>query len=390
MEAFLLGLNWIEALMAAVFAFMTLSVTYNLRWTRRLPSLDSLAKAKDLLPSPVSCSVIIAARDEAARIEQTVRHLLAQSGIKLELIVVDDRSTDSSREVLAQIAQEDARVRVSHVDRLPDGWLGKCHACHTGASAATGDWILFTDADCWLKDDAILRALLVAAEARADHITMTPGVAPGTWPTQAWHLAFLITLADWFAGVNQDKPGRHLGMGAFNLVKAEVYRSCGGYETLKLCVLDDIKLGYLINRIGKRTRAFMGGNDALCHWGGSVRGMIKVMEKNYFAALDYKTSAAMGLGIGGTIFWGLALAGPFTFTLGGLAAGIGVLSLILPAWILAQRLGWGAGGALLTPFLFPFLFYAVLRSAILTLWRGGVRWRDTFYPLERLRQAKLP
>ena len=107
-------------------------------------------------------------------------------------------------------------MRATRVEHLPEGWLGKSHACHVGASVATGDWLLFTDADCWLKPDVIARALRVAARDAADHITLTPGVAAETLGAQAWHLAFLGSLANWMSGVNRDRPGAHLGIGAFN------------------------------------------------------------------------------------------------------------------------------------------------------------------------------
>ena len=130
---------------------------------RSLPSLAALTAAHEpRAGGEVRCSVVIAARDEAARIEATVRHLLAQTGVEMEVIVVDDRSTDGTGEILRRLAAEDGRVRMERVDVLPDGWLGKCHACHRGANAATGEWILFTDADSWLRPDLIARALLVA------------------------------------------------------------------------------------------------------------------------------------------------------------------------------------------------------------------------------------
>ena len=84
--------------------------------------------------------------------------------------------------------------------------------------------------------------------------------------------------------MNRDRPGAYLGMGAFNLVHAPAYRACGGYEALRLTVVDDLRLGLLLRRAGKRTRGFIGGDDAECHWGTTVRGMVKIMEKNYFAA----------------------------------------------------------------------------------------------------------
>jgi len=172
-------------------------------------------------------------------------------------------------------------------------------------------------------------------------------------------------------------------------VRVTAYRECGGYEALRLTVLDDLKLGLLLRRAGKRTRAFIGGNDAECHWGATAPAMVKVMEKNYFAALEYRTSAALGLGIGGTLFWGAALVGPFIGAAAGIVAGAALLSLSLPAGILALRLGWSWSAAALAPFIFPALFYAVLNSTFVTLRQGGVRWRDTFYPLDALRAGTL-
>ena len=369
---------------AVLFLGMSAAAVFHSRWARRLPSLEELCVTVRGRP-PIRCSVVLAARDEAARIESTVRHLLAQTGVQVEIIVVDDRSTDRTSEILQRLAAEDTRLQVKRVEVLPEGWLGKCHACHLGANAATGDWILFTDADCWLRPDVIQRALAVAERAKADHVTLTAGVVPESVGAQAWHLAFLFSLANWFSGVNRDKPRKYLGMGAFNLARASAYRECGGYAALRLTVLDDVRLGLLLRRAGKRTRGFIGGADAECHWSPTARGMIKIMEKNFFAAMDYRLVPALVAGLGGILVWSVAIIGPFTGTVAGLAAGLAVLSLMLPAGILARRLGWCFRGAALMPFIFPVLFYAMLNSAWVTVRQGGVRWRDTFYPLKDLR-----
>jgi hypothetical protein len=305
------------------------------------------------------------------------------------VIVVDDRSTDSTGEILRRLASEDARVQATQVEALPDGWLGKCHACHVGASGATGEWILFTDGDCWLKPDVIARALQVAHQEAADHITLTPGVAAKTCGARAWHLAFLTRLASWISGVNRDRKGAHLGIGAFNLVRASAYRDCGGYEALRLTIVDDVKLGLLLHRAGKRTRAFIGGDDAECHWGTTVLGMIKIMEKNYFAAVDFRLAPVLAMGMIGPLMFGAASVGPWTGTAAGIAAGLAPWSLTLPAAVFARRLGWSFGCAAMTPLLYPVLMYSVINSAFVTLRQGGVRWRDTFYPLDALRKGTV-
>jgi hypothetical protein len=180
-----------------------------------------------------------------------------------------------------------------------------------------------------------------------------------------------------------------LGIGAFNLVRMNAYRECGGYQALRLTVLDDVKLGLLLRRAGKRTRAFIGGDDVECHWGTTVQAMIKIMEKNYFAALEYRMGAALALGIGGPLLWCVAIIGPFAGTVAGMAAGLALLLLMLPAGILARRLGWSFSAVALTPFIYPVLLYAILNSALVTIRQGGIRWRETFYPLEMLRRGTV-
>lgn len=385
-------MSWVWGSLAVLFLGMTLSALFHLRWMRRLPSLEALAvssRPDGMNAHRIRCSVVIAARDEGARIEASVRRLLVQRGVELEVIVVDDRSTDRTSEILRRLAAEDSRVKVKRIDEVPEGWLGKCHACKIGAATATGDWILFTDADCWMKPDVIARALLVAEREAADHIALTPGVAPETVAARAWHIAFLMSVADWISGVNRDQAGKHIGFGAFNLVRTTVYRGFGGHEPLRLTVLDDVRLGLLIRRAGKRTRSFIGGDDVECHWGTTVPAAIKIMEKNYFAAVDYRLGPALVLGVGGPLLWALTIAGACSGTVAGTAAGLTLLSLMIPAGILARRLGWSIGGAALVPFIYPFMFYAILNSTLVTIRQGGIRWRDTFYPLETLRKGTV-
>jgi Glycosyl transferase family 2 len=377
---------------AALFVGLTLATLWHQRWAQRLPALEALPTPTepDGLPTgTVRCSVIVAARDEAARLETTVRHLLAQRHVALEVIVVDDRSTDATGDILRRLASEDTRVRATRVEHLPDGWLGKCHACHVGASVATGDWLLFTDADCWLKPDVIARALRVAARDAADHITLTPGVAAETLGAQAWHLVFLASLADWMSGVNRDRAGAHLGIGAFNLLRASAYRACGGYEALRLTIVDDIKLGLLLHRAGTRTRAFLGGADVECHWGTTVPRMFRIMEKNYFAAVDFRVAPVVAGAILCTLIIGICILGLSTRTAAGITAGLAPWSLVLPAAVFARRLGWSPASAAITPLFYPVLVLAVVNSAVVTLRQGGVRWRDTFYSLDTLRRGNV-
>src|SRR5262249_29081071 len=144
-----------------------------------------------------------------------------------------------------------------------------------------------------------------------------------------------------------------------NLVRTDAYRQCGGYEALRLTVVDDIKLGLLLRRAGKRTRAFLGVDDVECHWGTSLRHMVNVMEKNYFAAIDYR----LGIVVAGTAFVlcvsFVALLGLLSGTPAGLIAALSPLFLILPAGILAKRQGWSWTAAIFVPCMLPVFIYAL-------------------------------
>ena len=366
---------------AALWFLMNGAAARNLRHIHRLPAAQT-----NLPPSaPPSVTVILAARDEEERIENTLRHLLEIRDVDLEIVVVDDRSRDRTPEILDRVCRENPRVHRIRVDKLPDGWLGKCHACQLGAAKAQGHWLLFTDADCWIQPDVLSRAIQTALREKADHLALTPGIPPDHLSGMAWHCTYPVLVANWLAGVNRDRRRSYMGVGAFNLLTREAYQAVGGHETLRLTVVDDVKLGLLLRRAGRRTRVYLGGPEVECHWGHTAWGILGLTEKNCFAMVDYRIVLGLGGGIFPLAFWLLACIGPFHGSLPGWLAWAGLISFMLPAARVARRLGWSPWLALLTPFLIPILPLAALNSTLRTLWRGGVRWRDTFYPLALLR-----
>lgn len=364
----------------------SLRTAWDILHHRRLPPLDPLLN--DAASQP-SVTVVVPARDEAARIERTVRQLLAQQAVHLELVVVDDRSTDGTQEILRRLASEDSRLKLIRVDQLPDGWIGKCHACHVGAAGASGDWLLFTDGDVWLSPDAIARAVAAAERENADHVCLTPGLNPTGILVQAGLLTFQIAMADHVARVNRDSPRGFIGIGAFNLLRAATYRSFGGHEPLRLEVLDDMKLGLLVRRAGGRTRCFIGQDDVQAEWATSLWGIVKALEKNAFAQLQFNVFVVLLLVVLILFCWGGAVIGPWTGSLAGIAAGVGLVSMIIPSAILAWRQRWPFISALLTPLACLILVVATVNSAVVTLRQGGIRWRDTFYPIAMLRAGRV-
>jgi glycosyltransferase involved in cell wall biosynthesis len=367
------------------------------RCLRRLSDVLAPEAVEPPPGSPSSLSVVVTVRDEAGAIESTVRSLLRQRHPALELIVVDDRSTDGTAAILDRLAAEagsrtagrGSRLQVIHVASLPDGWLGKCHACHAGAARATGDWILFMDADVTLgPDDLLARTVAVAERRGIDHLPILPdmrpvGVLQGAL-LAAFEQALLFHMRFW--EMEADRPRGGAGVGAFNLVRRAAYDRVGGHSLLRLEVAEDYKLGMLLKESGARQRLWSGMGLVICPWHRGARGVVRGLEKNFFGGTGYslvtvawQTLALLLLQLGpaALLFAGLPI--PFIVQQGAL-----LLMLRSPAARLGRSpfalwVAYPAAGLL--------LLFAYWNSTVRTLRRGGILWRDTFYPLETLRRG---
>jgi len=356
--------------------------------SRRCQPADSGAAAA---PLP-SVSIIVAARNEAARIEQGVRGLMAQQGIDLEITVVDDRSTDATPQILARLAAEFPALRVVRVDSLPAGWLGKCHAMSLGAKNARGGWLLFTDADIHMSPDLVARALAKAADERADHLCLWPTVNCTAAATRgvmlAWSQCLAIYAPAW--SINRDRGRRAIGIGAFNLMRAEAYRAIGGHEPLRMEVVDDVKLGLLLRRGGFRQRVYTAFADLEADFAHSVPGAVRIVEKNWFAGVGYSVAKSAASILLFAVLWFAALAGPWLAPgVVGWAALASLWAPAIPAVVQIRRAGWPAWVLPLVPLGYLVFCWAGIHSTTKTLRQGGIRWRDTFYPLAELRAGMV-
>jgi cellulose synthase/poly-beta-1,6-N-acetylglucosamine synthase-like glycosyltransferase len=312
---------------------------------------------------------------------------LAQQEVELELIVVDDRSTDGTAEILARLAREFDRLHVVRIDRLPEGWLGKPHACHIGAKDARGEWLLFSDADAWMTDRVVVRSVRAARVHAADHICLFPGEGDASVAARASLINFSAGLLILAARANRDVPHSMIGVGAFNLVRTKAYREIAGHRRLRFEVVDDLKLGLLLRRGGFRSRAFGAVGEVEVHWAPTVRQMIRALEKNLFAMLEFSTVRGLLVVAALAAVVGVSLIAPLLGGSGALVACAGWAASLVPAVIMARHSGWGLLPALLTPIMWPIMVLVVANSIYRTLRRGGIRWRDTFYEIDALRKG---
>jgi len=348
-------------------------------------------------PAPPSLTVVIPCRNEAAGVEAAVRSLLAQDLPGLAVVAVDDRSEDATGAILDRLAAADPRLEVLHVSALPEGWLGKNHAMHLGGGRARGEWILFTDGDVVFGPGALARALGFARRHGLGHVAAAPRFLAGGLLERAFVTGFAALGALGFRVDELRRPGTagHIGVGAFNLVRRADWLRVGGHERLRLEVVDDVRLGLVLRRSGVPQGAVLAGPLVAVRWQAGFLASVLGLVKNAFAATEYRplvaVAAALAIlvpALGPALLLGLSLA------LGApLAAGLAGAA--LAGWMLlhgaAARRTAAASGVegLLFPAMAAALAAVLLWSALLAGWRGGVRWRGTFYPLADLRAGAV-
>jgi glycosyltransferase involved in cell wall biosynthesis len=378
----------------AVWTLLFIGFTWTLRGIPRMDEeLTTPHATADKWPS---LSIIIPACNEAEHIEPAMKSVLAQDYPNLQVIGADDRSTDATGEILDRLAKTDARLQVLHIRSLPRGWLGKVNAMHQGVQRATGEWLLFTDADVHYHPGALRRALAYATRNGVDHLALVPRVIINSFWLEVAVRAFglLLLLSAQAAKVNIPNSKTPFGIGAFNLVRADLFDKTPGFEWLRLEPGDDYGLGLMINEAGGATRLAFANKDLSMKWYENVGAMFKGLEKNMFGpGAHYKWWRML---VAVFALWAL-LAAPCVALIAGIIAHSWIM--LGAAFVaMAFHVVFSFSAILetrsetLSLLLFPLgvlMFTAmVLRSGLKCLQNGGIDWRGTHYSIDELRAGQ--
>lgn len=356
----------------------------------RIPHLrDKLCDVPKPWPT---VSIIFAAKDEEREIEQAVRSMLKVDYPQLQYTAVNDRSTDRTGEILDRLAQQDPRLQVVHIDRLPDGWLGKNHALHQAALATESDYLLFTDADVSFDKDSVRRAVSYAEHHQVDHLALFPHVPMPSLLLNAFVIFFFKTFVVYYRAwrVSNRKSKAFIGIGAFNLVRSAVFRELGGFERIRMEVVDDLLLGQMIKQHGFHQHALVAREDLSVPWYLSVREMVVGLDKNTYAGLNYNPFMLITMIFVVTLTFLWPFVGMFLFEGGlrNLFLAINAILILSSGWM-AIRMKLNPLAAVCIPVIVGIFVFTIARAGIIFYVRGGIKWRGTLYTKDQLKSGRL-
>lgn len=356
----------------------------------RVPDLSAVEW--DLCParSP-ELLVVVPAKDEVEAIGPAMETLLAQDYRPLRVAAVDDRSTDGTGTVLDSLAaKHPAKLEVVHITEPAEGWMGKTFAMAVGADQRRqSEYILFTDADVWFSPSVLRRAVAYAEIVQADHLAIMPTPVTETWGERTI-LAFVQVFTLWVASpwrVGDPAARWSAAAGACSLVRRDALEELGGLAPQRSAVLPNLTLGWRMRAAGMRQQVAFAPGLVLEHRGQKAKGaweLTRSMARSCFALAGFRVFPLLGTMAAIAILFLLPMVELAWVPT--MLPGIFVL-VCMAVWYqrarelsgIPARYGW------LQPLGVAAVLWAMLRSVAVTLWRRGVLWHGTFYPVSELR-----
>ena len=331
----------------------------------------------DLASSP-EVSVIVPARNEAACLAECLRSLAGQGGVNYEVIVVDDHSSDDTR-----VIAESFGVRVIAADPLPRGWSGKCNAAWTGARAAKGKWLLFTDADTKHAPDSVAVGMREALDCGASLLSYSPKQEVHSLAERALMPVIFAELAATYRPKDVCDPNSSAAAanGQYLLVRRDAYEAVGGHAAIATAILEDVELAKRIQQAGYRLR-FRWSDAVSTRMYRTFGQMWEGWTKNLALLFAHPRRLALVRTIEfGAIIGGLVLA-LWSFTAGRVADATILLVVAIVMWAFLQtrirpaHFDWLSNSLSIVGL--P-LFAILLVNSSISHNRGSVHWKGRKY-----------
>lgn len=348
---------------------------------KSIKSLSSFLATKSYDQPKIS--IIVTAKNEERNIRKTLLNLINQGYPNLEIICVNDRSNDMTGEIINEFVKQNKRVSVIHINTLPENWLGKNYASYRASQVATGNWLLFMDADVNLRQDTLKQAIGYANYHNLDHLTAFPFYHCRGFFHNIVHLVhkghgYIATFKPWLAKSKRSK--RSINSGVFSLIRTDVYHACGGHQAIALNCLDDLTLGQNIKKMGFSQEMVDAKDYIEITWYETLFDMFHGFKKNSFAFFNFKLMPMLFA----TVAWCLLFIWPtisIFFTVG-VCQSINLLNVIL-LLIFYYRISIFFNiptyYCLFYPLGLIMFLYPMYSSVCHYYFNKGIYWRGTFY-----------
>jgi glycosyltransferase involved in cell wall biosynthesis len=335
-------------------------------------------------------SVLVPARNEAATVGACVRSLLAQSYPDLEVLALDDGSTDGTGQLLDMLAVEYPRLRALHAgDDPPAGWNGKSYACQRLADDATGEWLLFTDADTLHAPESVAQGIALATRLDAALLSVMPYQRASTWSERvmvSFILDFLPLITVDLRAMWRGHRKRVVANGQYLLVWAECYRAVGGHASVAAALIDDFALARRFRAAGHTVALVDGTHLVSCRMYRGYRAVWNGFLKNLLGALTSFAPSGWSLvwaPVFAWLYWRVFVA-PFFALMFGKRKGLAALEIAALSG-LRGLIGWRLRRPLDETATTPLAALGVMAlglSALGRRWRGrGIEWKGRHYRL---------
>ncbi len=367
-----------------------------IHWIHDQYHLDIIVEPTHPPSNPLLISVCVPARNEERNIRACVEGVLAQDYPNFEVIVLDDRSTDSTHEILVSIRSTTDKLQIINGSDLPTGWAGKPHALYQASASARGDWLCFVDADTFIAPETLSSCYVKALETKADMFTIMTFQSLGSFWEKTVMPIVMTALSVGFSPrkVNDPNTKDAIANGQFIMIKRSVYDALGGHESVKDSIVEDKDISEQVKWKGFRLIVADGMKVAKTRMYTSLSEIWEGWTKNIYLGLRDQTGL-LWLGAFGALLAFLAsiflpawpLLGMNWYLNGGdwMALGVVLESLMLWAYLIqaramiALKLKISPWYALTLPLGAGVFGTMMLTSAWNVVSRKGVTWKGRVY-----------